>query len=138
MRNVSAVALGLLLVGAGIYAASAVTPLAFPAAFTSAGATSNALALFVMLSITEVTMMFAAWVVARLVTDHQAGHAMLLATFALAIAVFVGAIRWASAPVWYHWTSWVLMPVFAMLGARAWENSQRRREQSASRRMATT
>ena len=135
MRNLPALALGLLVVGLGLYGASAVTPIAFPAAFNAQGHTTNLLALIVMLAITEVSMMFAGWLVARTVADHRAGHALLLATMALATAMFTGSIRWAAAPAWYHVVSWALLLPAAMLGVRAWERSLRRRSRSLSPRM---
>ncbi len=138
MRNPSALALGLLIMGLGLYGAAAVTPLAYPAAFDGDGATMNVVALFVMLSITEVTTLFAGWVTARLVSDHRAGHAILMATIGLAAAVLVGAVRWGAAPSWYYITSWMLIPVMALIGARAWERSLRRRGRDASPRVATS
>jgi hypothetical protein len=138
MRNVSALALGLLFVGLGVYGAAAATPHAFPAAFDSDGATTNFLALFVMLTITEVTTLFAGWVTARIVTDHRAGHAILMATVGLTSAVLVGAVRWGAAPSWYYITSWMLMPAAAALGAKAWERSLRRKAGDVTRRIATT
>ena len=138
MRNLSALALGLLIVGLGLYGAAAATPIAYPAAFDGDGATTNALALFVMLSITEVSTLFAGWVTARLVSDHRAGHAILMATVGLATAVLVGAIRWSAAPSWYYVTSWILMPVMALIGARAWERSLRRRGRDATARVAAS
>ena len=138
MRSLSALALGLLLVGFGLYGAAAVTPFAFPAAFDADGRTTNAVALFVMLSITEVFTLFGGWLTARLVTDHRAGHAILMATIGLAIAVALGAVRWDTAPSWYHVTTWVLMPVAAAIGAAAWERSLRRKSGDLSRRVITT
>jgi hypothetical protein len=138
MRNVSALSLGLFIMGLGLYGAAAVTPFAYPAAFDGDGATTSAVALFVMLSISEVATLFAGWVTARLVSDHRAGHAILMATLGLATAVLVGAIRWGAAPSWYYITSWVLMPFMALLGARAWERSLRRRGREAAPRVAAS
>ena len=50
MRNLAALALGLMVMGLGIYGAAAVAPLAFPAAFDARGYTTNTLALIVMLA----------------------------------------------------------------------------------------
>jgi hypothetical protein len=138
MRSLSALALGLLITGLGLYAAPAVTPLAFPGAFDAAGGTSQAVALFVMLSITEVFTMFGGWVTARLVADHRAGHALLMGASALAVAIAVGAVRWSTAPSWYHITSWILMPAAAAIGAAAWERSLRRKGAAVSPRVAAT
>lgn len=138
MRNASALALGLLIMGLGLYGAAAITPFAYPAAFDGDGATRNPVALFVLLSITEVTTLFAGWITARLVSDHRAGHAILMATIGLASAVLVGAIRWGAAPSWYYITSWMLIPVMALIGARAWERSLRRRGRDAAPRVATS
>ena len=138
MRNLAAIALGLLLTGLGIFSAAAVTPLAFPAAFTSQGHTTNALALVVMLAITEITTMFAGWISARLAPDHRLGHAIMMAVLGLAAAIFVGAIRWAAAPAWYYVLSWGLLPVAAALGAAAWERSLRRRSIAVTRHAAAT
>ncbi len=138
MRNASALALGLLIMGLGLYGAAAITPFAYPAAFDGDGATMNPVALFVLLSITEVTTLFAGWITARLVSDHRAGHAILMATIGLASAVLVGAIRWGAAPSWYYITSWMLIPVMALIGARAWERSLRRRGRDAAPRVATS
>ena len=138
MRSLSALGLGLLVTGLGVYGAAAATPLAFPAAFDAAGGTANAVALFVMLTITEVFTMFGGWVTARLVSDHRAGHAILMATIGVAIAVAVGAVRWDTAPPWYHITSWLLMPAAAAIGAVAWERSLRRKGRDMSPRVAAT
>ncbi len=138
MRNMSALALGLLIMGLGLYAAAAVTPFAYPGAFDAQGATSNIVALFVMLTVTEVSTLFAGWVTARLVTDHRPGHAILMAAVGLTSAVTVGAVRWSAAPPWYYVVSWTLMPFAAALGAKAWERSLRRRGQAVARRIATT
>ncbi len=139
MRNLAAVALGLLVIGLGIYGAAAVAPLAFPAAFDARGYTTNTLALIVMLAITEVFTMFAGWVTARLVTDHLPGHAVMMAIVGLAVAVFVGAVRWSAAPAWYYLVSWALIPVAGAVGAFAWERSLRRNgRRNAPERVATT
>lgn len=132
MRNLAAVGLGLLIMGLGVYGAAAVTPLAFPGAFDSTGATSNSVALFVMLSITVVFTMFGGWVTARIVFDHRKGHALLAATLSLSAAVFVGAVRWAAAPSWYYVVCWVAIPVAAAVGAAAWERSLRRHREAGS------
>ena len=139
MRNLAALALGLLVMGLGIYGAAAVAPLAFPAAFDARGYTTNTLALIVMLAITEIFTMFAGWVTARLVSDHRPGHALMMAIVGLAIAVFVGAVRWSAAPTWYYFVSWTLMPVAGALGAFAWERSLRRNgSRNVSQRVAAT
>lgn len=139
MRNMSALALGLLVMGLGLFGAAAVTPLAFPAAFTTQGATTNVVALWVMLSITEVFTMFAGWVTARIVTDHRKGHALLMAALGLTAAVGVGAVRWHAAPSWYYVLSWVLIPFAAALGSAAWERSLRRNtRRDASPRVVPT
>ena len=138
MRSLSALALGLLFVGFGLYGAAAAAPLVFPAAFDADGRTTSAVALFVMLSITEVFTLFGGWVTARLVTDHRAGHAILMATIGLAVAVAVGAVRWDTAPSWYHVTAWVLMPAAAAIGAAAWERSLRRKSGDLAQRVITT
>ena len=91
-----------------------------------------------MLSISEVATLFAGWVTARIVSDHRAGHAILMATLGLASAMLVGAIRWGAAPSWYYITSWVLMPFMALIGARAWERSLRRRNREAAPRVAVS
>ncbi len=126
MRNVAAMALGLLVMGLGIYGAAAAAPLAFPGAFDVRGYTTNTLALIVMLAITEIFTMFAGWLTARLVTDHLPGHALMMAIVGLSVAVFVGAVRWSAAPAWYYLVSWTLIPVFGAFGAFAWERSLRR------------
>jgi hypothetical protein len=139
MRNLAAMALGLLITGLGLYGAAAVTPLAFPAAFDAQGATFSAVALFVMLSITVVFTMFGGWITARLVTDHAPGHAVLMSVVALVPAVMVGAIRWSAAPSLYYVVSWLLMPCAAALGAAAWARTVRRKTRDvAHRRVATT
>jgi hypothetical protein len=138
MRNVSALALGLLVMGLGLYGAAVVTPLAYPAAFDADGATANAVAAFVMLSIAEVFTLFAGWITARLAPDHRMGHALLMATAGLAIAIFVGAVRWSAAPSWYYVATWVLIPFAAALGAAAWERSLRMKGRNAPRRVVTT
>lgn len=136
MRNVLAIALGVLVLGLGLYGAAAVTPLAFPAVFTAQGATRDPLALFVMLSITEVFSAFAGWITARVVSDHRIGHALLMGIMGLAVAVFIGAVRWAAAPPWYFIVSWCLMPPAAALGAAAWERSLRRHPRAGVRAAA--
>jgi hypothetical protein len=135
VRNLLALALGLLFIGLGLYGAAAVTPIAFPAAYTAQGNTRDLLALCVMLAITEVFAAFGGWVTARLVTDHRIGHALFMSIMGLALAVFIGAVRWASAPPWYFVLSWILMPVAAAIGASAWERSLRRqsRPETATR-----
>lgn len=139
MRNVAALALGLLFMGLGIYGAAAVAPLAFPAAFDVRGVTSNTLALVVMIAITEVFTMFAGWITARIATDHRPGHALMMAVVGLAIAVFVGAVRWAAVPAWYYMVSWILIPPAGALGAFAWERSLRRNGRGdVARRVAAT
>jgi K+-transporting ATPase A subunit len=126
MRSVLAIGLGLLFAGGGIFAASAVTPLAYPAAFGPGAATSNPVALFVMLSIIGVFSTFGAWLTARSVEHHRLGHALFMSVVALAVAMFVGAVRWAAAPLWYHIATWLLLPCAALLGTRAWERTMRR------------
>lgn len=139
MRNIAALALGLLFMGLGLYGAAIAAPLVVPSAFDARGHTTNTMALFVMLTITEVFTMFAGWVTARLVSDHRPGHAVMMATIGLSVAVFVGAIRWSAAPAWYYVTSWVLLPVAAAIGAYAWERTLRRTgARPAARRVATT
>ena len=138
MRGVSALAAGLLFIGLGVYGAAAATPLAFPGAFDGDGGTSNFVALFVMLTITEVSAMFGGWVTARLAPDHRIGHAILMATVGLAFAIAVGAVRWVEAPSWFYVTTWTLMPCAAALGAAAWERLRRRKGRDAARRIATT
>jgi hypothetical protein len=137
VRNLSALALGLLVLGLGLYGAAAVAPLAFPAAFNTQGGTRDLLALVVMLAITEVFAAFAGWVTARLVTDHRTGHALLMGTMGLALAVFIGAVRWAAAPPWYFILSWCLLPLAAALGAAAWERSLRRQSRAAASHRVT-
>ncbi len=138
MRNLSALVLGLLIVGLGLYGAAAVTPLAYPGAFDAQGATTNVVALFVMLSISEVFTVFGGWVTARIAPDHRIGHAILMASVGLAVAIFVGAVRWSAAPPWYYAASWLLMPVAGAIGAAAWERSLRRSKRSVAGRVATT
>ncbi len=138
MRGLTAIALGLLVAGLGVYAAAAVTPIAFPAAFDVQGHTSNPVALFVMLSITLVTTAFGGWITARLAEDHLLGHALMMVTIALVSAVFIGAIRWATAPVWYHVVSWALMPVAAAIGAAAWKRTLLRLRPELARRAVTS
>lgn len=138
MRNISALALGLLCIGLGLYAAAAVTPMAYPAAFDADGATRNAVALCVMLTITAVTAAFGGWVTARIVSDHRIGHALMTATLSLVAAVLMGAVRWAAAPSWYWVGSWMLIPAAAAVGAAAWERTLRRKHRDVSRRVATT
>jgi MFS-type transporter involved in bile tolerance (Atg22 family) len=138
MRSLTAIALGLLFVGIGIFAAAAVTPAAFPSAFSAEGATTNAVALVVMLAITEVFAMFGGWVTSRLVDDHRLGHAVMMSICGLAVAVFVGAVRWSAAPAWYYVASWGLIPCAGALGAAAWERSMRRRKGGVAHRAATT
>lgn len=138
MRSLSAICLGLLFMGLGLYAAAAVTPGAYPAAFDAQGHTTNIVALFVMLSITLVTTAFAGWITARLAEDHLMGHALMMGTLGLATAVFLGAIRWAAAPAWYWGTSWALIPLAAALGANAWERTLRRKRPASVRRAVTT
>jgi hypothetical protein len=139
MRNIAALALGLLVMGLGIYGAAAVAPMAFPAAFDVRGYTTNTLALLVMLAIAEVFTMFAGWVTARLVTDHLPGHAVMMSIIGLAVAVFVGTVRWSAAPAWYYLVSWALMPVSGAIGAYAWERSLRRKGgRSVAARVATS
>ena len=96
MRNIAALALGLLFIGLGLYAAAAVTPFAYSAAFDPAGATRNVVALFVMLTITAITSAFGGWITARLVSDHRVGHALMAATLGLVAAVLMGAVRWGA------------------------------------------
>ncbi len=136
MRSLAALALGLLVVGLGILGGAAVTPLAIPAAFTVEGHTTNAMALFVMLVITTVFTMFGGWITARLSPDHRAGHAILMAVAGVAVAVLVGAIRWAAAPPWYYMATWAVMPVAAAVGAAAWERSLRRAGRTSAARVA--
>ena len=139
MRSIAGLALGLLFVGLGLYGAAAVTPLAFPAAFDALGATTNVMALLVMLAIAEVFAAFAGWVTARIVADHQKGHAIMMATVGLAAAVCAGAIRWGAAPSWYYALQWILLPLAATVGAAAWERSLRRgASRGVGRRVAAT
>jgi len=138
VRNMSAIALGLLVTAFGLYGAPAVTPLAIPAAFDTIGGTTNALALIVMLMTTQVFTAFGGWVTARIVTDHRVGHAIFMAMLGLVAAVLVGAIRWGAAPLWYYAVSWTLMPFAAALGAAAWERTLRRSSSAAERRIATS
>lgn len=138
MRNMTALALGLLVMGVGLYGAAAATPAAFPDAFNAQGHTSWPVALFVMLAITVVTTMFAGWVTARLVSDHRVGHALMMSILGLASAMFAGAIRWAAVPTWYHVATWILIPPAAALGALAWERTLRRQGRDVVRRVATT
>ncbi len=138
MRNVSALALGLLFVGIGVFGASAGAPFVFPAAFDAQMRTASPPALFVMLVITEVCVMFGAWLVARIVTDHRVGHALMLAAAGIAVGVFTSAIRWSTAPAWYHVLSWVLMPVASYIGAKAWERTLRRHAAVATNQSAAT
>jgi hypothetical protein len=138
MRSVSAIGLGLLLMGLGIYSAAVLPPLAVPQGFAPDGSTTHVVALFIMLSITEVFALFAGWVTARLVEDHRLGHAALMATCALAVAMAVGAIRWSAAPSWYYVTSWLLLIPAALLGARAWVRVVQRKASAAARSLAAT
>ena len=138
MRGLSAIALGLLVTGLGLYAAAGVTPIAFPAAFDAQGHTTHPVALFVMLSITLVTTAFGGWLTARLSEDHLLGHALMMVTIGLVSAVFVGAIRWAAAPAWYHIASWALMPVAAAIGAAVWKRTLLRLRPELARRAATS
>lgn len=139
MRNIAALALGLLVMGLGLYGAVVAVPLAVPAAFDARGATQSAPALVVMLAITEIFTMFAGWVTARMVSDHRLGHALMMSTVGLAIAVCIGATRWASAPMWYYVISWILIPVAASIGAFAWARTLRRLgTRDHARRVATT
>ncbi len=87
-----------------------------------------------MMSITLVTAAFGGWLTARLAEDHLLGHALMMATLALVSAVFVGAIRWASTPLWYHVVSWTLMPVAAAIGALAWKRTLLRLRPELARR----
>ncbi len=132
MRNLSALALGLLVLGLGLYGAAAASPFAFPEAFNAQGGTRDRLALVVMLAITGVFAAFAGWVTARVVTEHRKGHALLMGTMGLALAVSLGAVRWSAAPPWYFIVSWCLIPMAAALGAAAWERSLRRQSRAAA------
>jgi hypothetical protein len=138
MRGLFAIALGLLFMGLGLYAAAAVTPIAFPGAYDAQGGTTNVVALFVMLSVTLVATAFAGWITARLADDHLMGHAVMMGTLGLASAVFMGAIRWAAAPPWYWATSWILIPVASAIGAAAWRRTLRRTQPASARRVAAT
>jgi 3-methyladenine DNA glycosylase Mpg len=136
MRSFAALLLGLLFTGAGLYGGAVITPLAYPAAFTAQGHTSNTVALFVMLGIAAVFTAFGGWVTARLVSDHRRGHAILMSAVGLVAAVLVGAVRWAAAPSWYYATLWMMMPFAAALGASAWERSLRRSSRDVSGQVA--
>ena len=138
MRNITALALGLLFIGLGLYAAAAVTPFAYSAAFDRDGATRNVVALFVMLTITAITSAFGGWITARLVSDHRVGHALMAATLGLVAAVLMGAVRWGAAPSWYWVTSWIVIPAAAAVGAAAWERTLRRNGRDVARRVAAT
>lgn len=138
MRNLAAIMLGLLFTGLGLYGAAAVTPVVFPAAFTADGHTTSAAALTMMLAITGVFTMFGGWVTARLAPDHLLGHALTMAVLGLAVAVFVGAVRWAAAPAWYYLASYAMLPAAAGIGCAAWERSLRRRSIALERRAAAT
>ena len=138
MRNIAALALGLLFIGLGLFAAAAVTPFAYSAAFDPAGATRNVVALFVMLTITAITSAFGGWITARLVSDHRVGHALMAATLGLVAAVLMGAVRWGAAPSWYWVTSWLVIPAAAAVGAAAWERTLRRSGRDVARRVAAT
>ena len=138
MRNITALALGLLFIGLGLYAAAAVTPFAYSAAFDLDGATRNVVALFVMLTITAITSAFGGWITARLVSDHRVGHALMAATLGLVAAVLMGAVRWGAAPSWYWVTSWLVIPAAAAVGAAAWERTLRRNGRDVARRVAAT
>jgi hypothetical protein len=127
MQSAVALALGLLVIGVGLFGAAAATPFAFPSAFLNNGATTNPVALFVMLSITAVFTMFGSWMVARMVSDHRIGHGLMLSLAGVAVAMCTSAIRWGTAPYWYHVLSWALMPLCGYLGAAAWERTLRRR-----------
>jgi MFS family permease len=126
LRSLLAIALGLMVVGLGLYGAPAVTPFAFPAAFDAQQGTRDPIALSVMLAITTVFSAFGGWVTARLVDNHRTGHAVFMSVVGLAVAVFIGAVRWATAPAWYFVAAWCLMPIAAAIGAAAWERSLRR------------
>lgn len=138
MRNLAAIALGLLFTGLGNFGAAAATPMAFPAAYTAQGHTTNSVALFVMLSITLVFAVFGGWVTARIAPDHRMGHALTMAVLGLAAAVFIGAVRWAAAPAWYYVVSWALLPVAAGIGVAAWERTLRRKGTGMARTVAAT
>ena len=138
MRNITALALGLLFIGLGLYAAAAVTPFAYPAAFDQGGATRSIVALFVMLTITAITSAFGGWITARLVSDHRVGHALMAATLGLVAAVLMGSVRWGAAPSWYWVTSWIVIPAAAAVGAAAWERTLRRNGRDVARRVAAT
>lgn len=136
MRNLSAMALGLMVMGLGLFGAAAATPVAFPAAFNAQGHTTFPVALFVMVTITIVSTMFAGWLTARIATDHRVGHALMMASLGLGSAVFVGAIRWAAAPAWYYVVTWALIPPVAAFGALAWERTLRRHGRDLTPRVA--
>jgi hypothetical protein len=134
MQSAAAMALGLLVIGVGLFGAAAATPFAFPSAFLDGGSTTNPVALFVMLCITSVFTTFAAWIVARMVPDHRTGHGLMLSVVGVAVAICASAIRWATAPYWYHVLSWALMPLCGYLGAAAWERTLRRTSMNRSAR----
>jgi hypothetical protein len=134
MQSALALALGLLVIGVGLFGAAAATPFAFPSAFSDGAMTTDPVALFVMLSITVVFTTFAAWIVARMVSDHRRGHGLVLAAIGVAVAICSSAIRWSTAPYWYHVISWALMPLCCYVGAAAWERTLRRTASTGRRR----
>jgi hypothetical protein len=106
------------------------------------GPITSLVALSAILTITGVTTMFGAWVAARLAPDHATGHAVFAAVLWLTVLVFRGALDWHRVPFWVHVSTWILVPVAAWVGGRAWERAQARasrlRESFVSRNVAAT
>jgi hypothetical protein len=101
------------------------------AAQLASGPITSLVVLSSLLVITGVTTLFGAWLTARLAPDHPAGHAVFAAVVWLAVLVFRGALEWNRVPLWVHATTWVMVPLAAFAGARAWERATRRRDRGA-------
>jgi hypothetical protein len=115
-RSVLAVAVGFVTIAALSISTDLLVRAAWPGAFDARGRTDSVALLLLTIAYVGVFAIGGCYLAARLAPDRPMRHALVLGGLGLAFSVAGTAAAWATAPVWYHLVSLLLVMPYAWLG----------------------
>ncbi|MCU0626885.1 MAG: hypothetical protein MUF21_10450 [Gemmatimonadaceae bacterium] len=117
MRGLAAVGAGLAALFALAFGFEAAIGALIPTSMDAQGRVSSPAVLGLLLAAGVVSGAIAGWLTARLAVSRHMGHALFLASIAVAVVMFISILNWDRAPGAYHLASWVLLPLACVAGA---------------------
>jgi hypothetical protein len=135
LRSAAAIVVGFVLIGLLAVSSDLALMRAFPAHFDAAGGTRNAALLLTTLGYVTAYATFGCWLTARLAPSRPMFHALVLGALGLAFNVVGSAMKWDTAPLWYHVVGLGLTLPAAWLGG--WLRERQLARVGGARRLAT-